>query len=83
VYLPFSHSLVASGSIASRIRRAAHAALVRKRLKHLFSCQDRKSLLDWLLRSINWLPFLEISQNRETGESHEEMFERMSTEDKV
>jgi hypothetical protein len=40
-------------------------------------------LLDWLLRSINWLPFLEISQYRETGEGREEMFERMSTEDKV
>jgi hypothetical protein len=40
-------------------------------------------LLDWSLRSINWLPFLEISQNCETGEGREEMFERMSTEDKV
>ena len=30
-------------------------------------------LLDWLLRSVNRLPFLEISQNRETGESPEEM----------
>ena len=41
------------------------------------------SLLDWLLRSINWLPFLEISQNRETGESPEEMFEGMPTEDEA
>jgi hypothetical protein len=45
VYLPFSHGLVASGSIASRMRRAACAALVRKRLKHLFSCQDRNRCL--------------------------------------
>jgi len=43
----------------------------------------RLSLLDWLLRSINRLSFLEISQKRETGEGHQEMFERMSTEDKV
>ena len=40
-------------------------------------------LLDWLLRSVNRLPFLEISQNRETGESPEEVFEGMSTEDEA
>jgi hypothetical protein len=40
-------------------------------------------LLGRLLRSINWLPGLEISQNRETGAGREKMFERMSAEDKV
>jgi hypothetical protein len=35
------------------------------------------------IRSSNGLAFLEISQYRETGESPEEMFEGMSTEDEA
>jgi hypothetical protein len=67
----------------SPIRRAACAPLVRKRLQNLARANIGYRCLVGFLRSINWLPFLEISQNREAGEGREEMFERMSTEDKV
>ena len=83
VYLPFSHRLVAFGSIAFAQAARRLRATGPQKTSALSSCQDRVSLLDWFLRSINWLPFLEISQYRETGEGREEMFERMSTEDKV
>ena len=83
VYLPFSHTLVAFGSIVFAHTARRLRATGPQKTSALSSCQDGVSLLDWLLRSINWLPFLEISQNRETGEGREEMFERMSTEDKV
>jgi hypothetical protein len=79
VYLPFSLGLVAFGSIAARPLARHWSA----KDFSTYSCQDGVPLLEWSLRSINWLPFLEISQNCETGEGHQEMFERMSTEDKV
>jgi hypothetical protein len=67
----------------SPIRRAACAPLVRKRLQNLARAKIGYRCLIGFLRAINWLPFLEISQNREAGEGREEVFERMSTEDKV
>jgi hypothetical protein len=75
--------LVAFGSISFAHTARRLRATGPQKTSALSSCQDMVSLLGRLLRSIKWLPLLEISQNRETGECREEMFERMSTEDKV